>query len=79
MGGLLPDAEDVEANKEDEMWRVVYLMPAVIGIVEIILITLVFKLEPITFCIRNDDNEQSMQHMRRLYRKIDPKSPETIE
>ena len=59
MGGLLPDAEDVEASKEDEMWRVVYLMPAVIGIIEIILIATVFKQESIAFCIRTGDEEQS--------------------
>ena len=51
MGGLLPDATDSEANKVDELWRVIYLVPAFIGIVELLLITLVFKQEPIAYCL----------------------------
>ena len=33
LGGILPDPDDFEANKSDENWRVIYLMPAFIGIV----------------------------------------------
>ena len=79
MGAFLPEPDDVEANRADEMWRVIYIMPGVIGITEIMLIFFVFKLEPITFCIRKGDEEQSKQHMRLVYRKVDTKSPETIE
>lgn len=32
MGGILPDPDDFEANKKDELWRIIYLMPAFIGI-----------------------------------------------
>ena len=42
LGGILPDAKDLEANKADELWRVIYLMPAFMGITELLLIMLVF-------------------------------------
>ena len=51
MGGFLPDPDDFEANKADELWRIIYFTPAIIGIIEIILIVCVFKQEPIAFCI----------------------------
>ena len=79
MGAFLPDPDDLEANKADEMWRLIFIMPGVIGIIEIVLILGVFKHEPVSFCIRNGDEEQSKAHMARLYRKADPNSPETIE
>ena len=43
MGSILPDAKDLEANKADELWRVIYLMPAFIGIIELLFIMPVFK------------------------------------
>ena len=51
LGALLPDAEDVEANKETEMWRVIWLMPAAIGIVVICFTLFIYKLEPIGYCL----------------------------
>ena len=51
MGAILSDAKDLEANKADELWRVIYLMPAFIGIIELLLIQLVFRQEPIAYCI----------------------------
>ena len=79
MGGFLPDPKDVEANKEDELWRIIYLMPAFIGIIGILLIVAIFRQEPIAYCIMMGYDEQGMTHMRRLYRKVDPSTPETIE
>ena len=47
LGSILPDSGDFEANKADELWRVIYLMPAFIGVIESLLIGLIFKHEPI--------------------------------
>ena len=47
LGSILPDCEDFEASKADELWRVIYLMPAFIGVIGILLIGLIFKYEPI--------------------------------
>ena len=79
MGAILPDPDDFEANKEDELWRVIYLMPAYCGIIGLILLFFVFTEEPIAYCIMMGYEEQGKQHMRRVYRKADPDSSETIE
>ena len=54
-------------------------MPALIGVIEILLIGLVFKYEPIAFCIMMDYAEQAKQHIRRVYSKADPESSQSIE
>ena len=51
MGAILPDPDNFQANKDDEMWRVIFLVPALIGVVGNILIIFIFRLEPISFCI----------------------------
>ena len=79
MGVILPDSKDLTGNEADEFWRVIYLMPTLIGIIEIILLTLVFRQEPIAFCITMGLEEQGKEHMNRVYRKTNPDSKETIE
>ena len=79
MGGILPDPKDTQANKEDELWRVIYLVPAFIGTFELITALLIFRLEPIAYCVMMGYEEEGKQHMRRVYRKVDPGSPETID
>ena len=51
MGALLPDQKDYEANKIDELWRIIYIAPIFIGAIEIFFILVVFKHEPIAYCI----------------------------
>ena len=79
MGGILPDPKDTQACKEDEFWRVIYLVPAFIGTFELITALLIFRLEPIAYCIMIGHEEEGKQHMRRVYRKADPDSPEAID
>ena len=79
MAGFLPDPKDFEANKNDENWRIIYLTPALIGVIELILIIFVLRYDPIAFCITKGFEEQSKKHMRLVYRKVDPNSPETID
>ena len=43
MGAILPDPDDFEANKNDELWRIIYLAPAFIGVIEILLIVTIFR------------------------------------
>ena len=43
LGAILPDPEDMQANKDDELWRVIWLMPVFIGIIEIVLVLTVFR------------------------------------
>ena len=51
MAALLPDADDVDANRDDEMWRVIWLAPGVVGLIVILLVVRAYRLEPITFCL----------------------------
>ena len=51
LGGILPDPKDAEASKQDELWRFIFLVPAFIGTFELILTLLVFRQEPIAYCI----------------------------
>ena len=79
MGAFLPDADDYEANKADELWRIIYMAPAMIGVIEILLILLIFNLDPISFCIMKGLDEEGIRHMKRVYRKKDPNCEKTIE
>ena len=43
LGGILPDPDDLEANKDDQLWRVIYGMPAAIGVFSILILLFVFR------------------------------------
>ncbi len=69
MGSILPDPKgDVQALKQDENWRVIFMFPALIGVFSLVMLFLVFKEEPITFCIVSDRNEEAIRHMKKVYR-----------
>ena len=51
LGGILPDPKDEEANKEDELWRVIWAGPIVVGIIEILFTLFIFRLEPVGYCV----------------------------
>lgn len=71
MGAFLPDPDDLEANQADEKWRIIYLTPALIGFIEIVLVLFIFNLEPIAFCIMTEREQEGKQHMLKVYRKRD--------
>ena len=79
LAAFLPDPDDVEANKEDEYWRLIYIFPAFVGLVEILLVLFVYRLEPVSYCIMTGRDEEGKAHMAKVYRKKDPNTPETIE
>ena len=79
LGAILPDPDDYEANKEDEMWRVIFLAPAIIGVIVIFCVLFIFNLEPIAYCITTGRDAEGKKHMLRVYRKKDPNTPESIE
>mmetsp|Transcript_32123 Transcript_32123/g.39841 ORF Transcript_32123/g.39841 Transcript_32123/m.39841 type:complete len:171 (-) Transcript_32123:319-831(-) len=79
LGAVLPDPNDIEANEKDEMWRVIWLGPAVIGFIEIALTLFVMRLEPISYCMMVGRGEECRQHLRKVYRKKSPDSSETVE
>jgi len=73
LAAILPDTEDLQANKDDELWRVIWLAPAVIGIIVILLTVLVFRQEPVSFCLMEGRDEEGIKHLKRIYRKKRPK------
>ena len=61
------------------MWRVIWLGPAFIGVVVILLAVFVFRYETVAYCLMQDRNEEGMLHLKRVYRKKNNDDPETIE
>ena len=54
-------------------------MPALIGIVVIIFIQLVFRYEPVAYCLMEGRNAEGLLHLQKVYRKKDPDAPESLE
>ena len=61
------------------MWRVTWLAPAVIGIVVILLTLLVFRYDPVAFCLMEGNEEEGILHLKRVYSKKNEEDPEPIE
>ena len=43
LAAFLPDFEDKEALKNDEMWRLIWLGPAAVGVIMILLVLTVYR------------------------------------
>lgn len=64
-GVVLPlDKEDYKA---DEMWRIVYACPLVLGVVQLCLFLFVYKEEPILFSISKKDDKQAVAMIKRVF------------
>ena len=51
MGVLLPDFEDEEANKENESWRIIFMMPAFLALFIMLMLLCIFKEDTVTYCV----------------------------
>jgi len=56
-----------EANRADEFWRVIYLVPAVLNLFMISAFLLFIKQDSIMFCISKDDDESAMGLIEKVY------------
>ena len=65
VGLLIPT--DPAKFETDEMWKVVSAMPALFGLVTIVLWSLVYTEEPIAFSISNDNNGEAKRLLSRVY------------
>ena len=72
LGSVLPDPDDLEANKQDEFWRIIWIFPAIIGLIEILLTLFVIRLEPINYCVMTGRDEEGKKHLRKVYRLKEP-------
>ena len=61
------------------MWRVIWLGPAVVGIFVILMTLFVFRLEPVTFCMMTDREQEGLMHLSKIYRAKQSESVEKIE
>ena len=50
------------------MWRVIYGMPAAIAIFQIVWFLVIFKYEPVAFCIANDRDNEAKAFLKWVYR-----------
>lgn len=71
LGAVLPDPDDFQANFDDELWRVIFLTPAVVAALELCFMFTLFRYEPINFCIVNNLDDQAILHMKKVYRLAD--------
>lgn len=69
MGALLPTEEELMAD--DENWRVIFAMPAVIAIIQILLFLFVFKEEPVAFNIAEGKEAEAKALLKRIYKSKD--------
>ena len=74
MGVLLPDFEDVEANKTNETWRIIFMTPAILGLFVMIMFLCVYKEDTIIYCVQMGLKNEARSAMRRLYRLKDEKT-----
>ena len=79
LAALLPDAKDLEANKADEYWRVIWLAPGAIGLIVIMMVLLVFRYEPVAYCLMLGRDEEAQLHLKKVYKKSSLNAPESLE
>ena len=78
LGSILPDQKDEEAKKEDELWRVIWLGSVVVGIIEILFTVLIYRREPVGYCLMQGRDQEAIESLVKIYRKKDPDSPESL-
>jgi hypothetical protein len=68
MGAILP--EDEADYMDDKNWRIIFAMPGVFAVAQILLFLTVFRQEPITYCIANGKDSEALQLIKRVYKPI---------
>jgi MFS family permease len=65
LGLLLPD--DPAQYKDDNNWRVIYGFPYIFVIMQFLLLSLVFKYEPVNFSIKHGKETEARKFLEMLY------------
>ena len=63
---MLPTEKDDMAD--DERWRIIYAVPALVAIVQILLFLLVLREEPVAFSIADGREEEAKALLRKIYK-----------
>ena len=66
LGFILPTEENLLA--EDERWRIILFMPAVIAAISILALFLVYREEPIAFNIAKGNDSDAKKLLRKVYK-----------
>ena len=76
-GAIMP--KDKSEYATTESWRIIYALPCIIALSQILLFVLVFKEEPIRYCVANDRETEAKAFMRKVYKKEVDMSEEEFE
>ena len=68
LGLILPDNDDYEANKQNETWRIIFKMPAILGLFVMIMLLYVYKEDTIGYCVSKGLKEEAKRSMKKFYR-----------
>lgn len=61
------------------MWRVIWLVPAFIGIAVVLLVHFFFPYETVAFCLIQGKDKEAMLHMKKVYKQKSAQDPDKIE
>ena len=67
LGAILPT--DKDEMVDDERWRIIYGVPAIVSVVQILLFLLVVRQEPVAFSIADGREEEAKALLRKIYKK----------
>ena len=77
MGMVLTEDKAEYAN--DEGWRVIFAMPSIIALTQIVLFLFIFKQEPLDFCIGNQRLGEAKVMLKKVYKKAPDMDEEKYE
>ena len=66
LGAILPQNE--ADYLDDKNWRIIYAMPGVFAVVQIVIYLTILREEPINYCIANGRDEEALKLIKRVYK-----------
>eukprot|EP00347_Sterkiella_histriomuscorum_P013305 403365224 len=67
MGAGLPDQDDTQAIKDSNFWRVIFGLPIIIQVIQILAFVLVIKSEPIKYLIDQKKDTECLNAIAKVY------------
>ena len=76
LGYILPS--DIEGQKTDQNWRIIFAIPGFIAFAQIGLLLFFFKEEPIIFSITNKNLDEAKALYKKVYKDMNDSDAEKI-
>ena len=73
---MLPTEKDDMAD--DERWRIIYGVPALVAIIQMLLFLLALKEEPVAFSIADGREEEAKALLRKIYKSSNVENFEAL-